>query len=106
MAATAGLKALPVTLATTNTFITPLNDLTEPHALINKVIKTNRTHATLDPFREIAAQEGSSYKLSKGVLMWKGRLIVPAVGFLRTYLIRAIHATQVTAHPSRRKTGK
>ena len=26
--------------------------------------------------------------------------------FIRTYLIRTVHAAQVTAHPSKRKTGK
>jgi hypothetical protein len=106
--ATQGLMAISaIEIAATNTFMaSPSVD--DPHSLINRIIKLNRTHDSLQPFREKALScKTTLWKLNaQGLLTHQGKLIVPKVDFLRTHLIQTIHATQVTAHPGKRKTSK
>ena len=79
----------------------------DPCATIDHVLQLNREHETLQPLRDQAASsDPGTYALEEGLLLFKGRLYVPDVEFARTLLIRAVHATRVTAHPSKRKTGK
>jgi transposase InsO family protein len=103
-----GLLAInTIEIATSDTFMAP-PPLDEPHALIDRILDANRTHESLQPIRDQAQSDiGSHWTLTgEGLLLRKGKLMVPEVNFLRTYLVRAVHATQVTAHPGARKTLK
>jgi len=79
-----------------------------PYAVVDRVIKLNREHEVLRPYREKAqSPKPRAYTINhEGLLLYQDQLFVPDVNFIRTYLIRTIHAHQVTAHPSKRKTGK
>ena len=82
--------------------------LDNPYVVINRVIKINREHQILEPLRQTArSPKLGLYSLDEeGLLTYKGRLYVLEVDFICIYLIRAIHATQVTIYLSKRKTGK
>ena len=72
--------------------------------LIYQVLKGNREHPTVTCFHSRAETEPTTFTLRDGLLLRKGRLVVPAVDFLRTAIIKACHATQCTAHPGKTKT--
>ena len=95
-------------IAASDTFMaSPSSD--DPDALIDQVIQTNRSHGSLRELRDevLAGKRQGPWELNdRDLLLYQGRLFVPAAHFLRTHLIRAVHATQVTAHPSKRKTAK
>ena len=106
--ATQGLMAAnAIEVAATDTFMAtpPVN---EPYSLIDRIIELNRTHDSLQPFREKAlSSKATPWELNaQGLVTHQGKLMVPEVDFLRTHLIRTIHATQMTAHPGKRKTSK
>ena len=97
----------PPLMAPKDTFavLPPIND---PYIVIDRVLKLNREHAVLQPLRQKAEsyKPGSYVLTEEGLLTYKGRLYVPEVEFIRTYLIRAVYTTQVTTYLSKRKTGK
>ena len=80
----------------------------DPHAIVDQVIKANRDDPSIQGLRDKALVDTQgSWKLNdQGLLLYQSRLVVPAVQFLRTHLIRAVHAAQITAHPGKRKTAK
>ena len=76
------------------------------YELIDLILRANREHESLQPFRELAAKEVSGWKLSDGLLTRFGKLMVPDVANLRTRLIDSIHSSLATAHPGKGKTQK
>ena len=67
-------------------------------------MQANKEHPTIAALHSRAETEPRTFTLENGLLLRKGRLIVPAVDFLRTAIIKACHATQCTAHPGKTKT--
>ena len=86
--------------------VTEDSDPSDPSATIDRILELNCGHESLQTLREQAEPGNRAYTLEKGHLLFKGRLYVPEAEFARTRLIRAVHATRVTAHPGKRKTGK
>lgn len=98
------LSSLSPELQSRNSFM-PAPSEEDANAVINRVLLANRTDPVLEKIREVARQGHARYSLTPdGLLVKDGRLVVPATNFLRTHLIRAVHASQVTAHPSGRTT--
>jgi hypothetical protein len=58
----------------------------------------------LEEFRAAAKAGKAGWKLEKGLLTRFDRLIVLDIGFLRTRLIKEVHARRVTAHSGQKKT--
>jgi hypothetical protein len=60
----------------------------------------NQQHKTLEEFRELARTVGDGpWTLQDGLLLNKGRLVVPDDGDLRARLLDEIHRQPSTAHP-------
>lgn len=73
--------------------------------LITEVLEANKNAEVLQPFRDLSSTPDSWYSLREdGLLLYKGRLIVPDLQELRTRLIAEAHSTLLTAHPGRAKT--
>ena len=71
------------------------------------MIEVNRNYQSLQKIRDKALASSQTWKVNdQGLLTYQNWLVVPAAHFVRTHLIRAVHATQITAHPSKRKTTK
>ena len=82
-------------------------ELTEnPYQLVDQILQANRTHDSLDQYRQTAKKEERGWKLQDGLLTRFGKLMVPDVNALRTHLINEAHSTPVTAHPGKTKTAK
>jgi hypothetical protein len=76
-----------IEIAATDTFMaSPSVD--DPHSLIDRIIELNRTHDSLQLFREKALAGKATWQLNaQGLLTHQGKLMVPEVDFLRTHLI-------------------
>jgi transposase InsO family protein len=73
--------------------------------LVAKILDINRTSPELVALREEALDEDSWYTLrDDGLLLYKGRLVVPDAENVRTSLIREAHGQVSTAHPGKTKT--
>src|SRR5579871_4891225 len=72
--------------------------------LVDKILKANREHSSLQKYRDLAGQKG--WEMRQGLLLRWGKLVVPDVDQLRTELIHEAHATPTTAHPGKSKTRK
>lgn len=74
--------------------------------LVDKLIEMNKTSESLDEYREKASDgTRSEFSLtSGGILLYKGRLVVPEDDNLRTAILREVHTRISTAHPGRNKT--
>lgn len=72
-------------------------------AIMDRLLQANRNSGLLDEQRESAKGE-CDYTMSDGLLLAKGRLVVPDEGDLRVTLIREVHEQKSTAHPGRKKT--
>ena len=85
---------LPPLIAPKDTFaaLPPIND---PYIVIDRVLKLNREYTVLQPHRLKAElpKLGSYVLTEEGLLTYKGRLYVPEVDFIRTYLIRTVYTT-------------
>jgi hypothetical protein len=65
---------------------------TEPLLITDRILQANRTSQDLREPREKAAQEGeTTYSLENGLLLAKGRVVVPDQDDLRMLLIREAH---------------
>ena len=74
--------------------------------LIDQILQQNREHPSLEDLRIRALEPQSSYTIDEGLLFWKGLLVVPDSGTLRTQLIAEAHTPISSAHPSPGKTIK
>ena len=74
--------------------------------VVDRVLQANRNELSLEALRTQAAghEPDSRLTLHDGILLYQGRVIVPDVNCLRTYLIREVHDQISTAHPGRDKT--
>lgn len=72
--------------------------------LIKDVLDANKTHDSLQEYRDRAASEDSPCSLLDNQVTYHNRLIVPEVDNLRARLIHAAHVTPATAHPGQKKT--
>src|ERR1019366_5163955 len=78
---------------------------TEPLLITDRILQANRTSQDLREPREKAAQEGeTTYSLENGLLLAKGRVVVPDQDDLRMLLIREAHDQRPIAYPGRKKT--
>jgi len=74
--------------------------------LIDELLQTNRTSASLQEFREDAEQKVGQWTLENGLLKHRDCLVVAPDNNLRTRLIKEAHAQISTAHPGKTKTRK
>jgi hypothetical protein len=79
-------------------------DSYESLGVIDRVLNANRTADSLANLRRDAEKGLRKLSLQDGLLLVKGKLIVPDVDTLRTDLIREAHSQVSTAHPGRNKT--
>jgi transposase InsO family protein len=79
----------------------------ESIGLIDRVLQANRTSNTLADLRAKAGKpDQKDWKLERGLLQYRRRLVVLEEGTLRTDLIQEAHAQVSTAHPGRNKTSQ
>ena len=71
----------------------------ESTSLIDQLLDANRNSVSLQALRRQASQDSSEFTLEDGLLLYTGRLVVPAASTLRTQLIREVHSQVSTAHP-------
>jgi len=81
-----------------------LSDLEVPLDLVDQLLTANRNSLLLRIEREAAERGDQDWSLESGLLLWRGRLVVPDVDQLRTKLIQEAHAQVSAAHPSKSKT--
>jgi hypothetical protein len=75
--------------------------------LIDDLLQGNRTAPELEEFREQARNDHKDFALlDSGLLVHRGRLVVPATQYLQTRVIEEIHNRVVTAYPGRNKIKK
>ena len=99
-----GLNSLPPEIGERDTFI-GAPSTQDAEAVVDRVINANQSDKSIQIYRNKAIQKSSSWSITDDrLLLYKGRLMVPEIDFLRVQLIRAIHAAQITAHPGTRKT--
>lgn len=87
--------------------VAPIEAQIEAESLLitDRILQANRTNQDLQELRVRAAEEGeATYSLKDGLLLAKGRVIVPNTDDLRMLLIREAHDQKATAHPGRKKT--
>jgi hypothetical protein len=75
-----------------------------PYQLVDAILEANRSEPSLEEFRIAARAEKGGWKLENSLLTRFDRLMVPDTKYLRTHLIKEIHACRVTAHPGQKKT--
>ena len=75
-----------------------------PTSIVDQLIQANREAGSLQALREQARQGSSELSLEDDLLLYAGRLVVPANSTLRTKLIQEVHNQVSTAHPGRDKT--
>ena len=74
--------------------------------LIDELLQTNRTSASLQEFREDAEQKVGQWTLENGLLKHRDCLVVALDNNLQTRLIKEAHAQISTAHLGKTKTCK
>jgi transposase InsO family protein len=73
--------------------------------IVDQVLAANRAAPSLQALRRKAASETpGDFVLSRELLLYKERLLVPDIDNIRTLLIREVHDQVSTAHPSANKT--
>ena len=72
--------------------------------ITDRIYRENQNSASLQVLRAQAARKSSEFTLEDGLLLYAGRLVVPATANLRTQLIQEVHNQVSTAHPGRDKT--
>lgn len=79
-----------------------------PVTFMDDLFQANRTHPSLEEHRELARKGHADWTLtSHGLLLFKTRLELPEsneVLIIHTELIKAVHASLLTAHPGVTKT--
>jgi transposase InsO family protein len=70
--------------------------------IIHRILEANKASESLADLRKLADQS-PDWTLEKGLLLHKGKLVVPE-GELRANLLDEIHRQPSTAHPGRKKT--
>lgn len=95
----------PQITASLSTELSPmeLEDLA-PVSLLDRLLTANKTSQLLADDRDKARRGEQDWSLEGGLLLWRGRLVVPDDGDLRTRLLDSVHSTVVTAHPGISKT--
>jgi RNase H-like domain found in reverse transcriptase/Reverse transcriptase (RNA-dependent DNA polymerase)/Integrase zinc binding domain/Integrase core domain/Retroviral aspartyl protease len=81
-----------------------INNFMESIPLINAILDKNKTAEVLAPLRAAASDGHPDLVLEDGLLLFKGKLMVPDVDDLRTHLVREAHCQVSTAHPGKNKT--
>jgi hypothetical protein len=76
----------------------------ESLTLVDRLLRQNREAESLQSLRAAAAAGDPDLVLEDGLLLYSGRLVVPADDNLRTELIKEAHNQVSTAHPGRDKT--
>ena len=80
----------------------PISDTTD---LVDRIRQANLTESSLQALRAQASTlDEDCFSLKDGLLLFKGRLVVPDVGQLRGLLIREVHDQVSVGHPGRNKT--
>jgi hypothetical protein len=75
--------------------------------LIDRIKQANRTHESLEEFRQEAlGEQDSKWTLEEGLLLHEGRMMVPEDGDLRARLLDEIHRQPSVAHPGMDKTSR
>ena len=75
--------------------------------LVDEILEANRTATELEHWRDLARAGHPAFSLLRDrLLIHEGKLVVPAVGTLRTRVIQEAHSRLTTAHPGRNKTRK
>ena len=74
--------------------------------LIDELLQTNRTSASLQEFREDAEQKVGQWTLENGLLKHRDCLVVALDNNLQTRLIKEAHTQISTAHLGKTKTYK
>lgn len=104
------LCSVQVGLTTTMLAILDEEDVTPPlsgYELVDEVLRANREDPELEVYRTKARLGHDRFKLSAGqLLLWDDRLVVAEADFLRTRVIREVHARLPSGHPGQRKTYK
>ena len=77
-----------------------------PYQLVDRILQANRSHESLDQYRQMARKEEQGWKLQDSLLTQFGKLMVPDMDALQTHLINEAHSTPVTVHPGKTKTAK
>jgi hypothetical protein len=91
----------------TEPILAPIEEDTfdEPITLVDRILQQNREAESLQALRAAAkAGRDKELTLEDGLLLYSGRLVVPANSDLRTELIKEAHDQVSTAHPGRDKT--
>ncbi|KAI0990740.1 hypothetical protein K3495_g17447, partial [Podosphaera aphanis] len=78
--------------------IAPVNDLAD------RLLQANKSCESLQSLRTQATSNPGDFHMQDGLLLYRGRLVVPEKDDLRTLLIREAHDQYSTAHPGRTKT--
>ena len=76
----------------------------ESITIVDRILQANRNSESLVEQRQYATENKEHYSLEDGLVLFKGKLIVPDVDTLRTDLIKEAHNQVSTAHPGRNKT--
>lgn len=115
-ATAANAAAVPITTPSTDDGVSiqvlekiaiELAPLNSPTSAIAHVLEANRSSKTLASVRAQAngPPEGRNrMSLENGLLLFRDRLVVPDDGPLRASLIKEVHDSVASAHPSQRKT--
>jgi transposase InsO family protein len=78
----------------------------EPLSLVDRILTANRTTDSLEALRKQASRKDQDFTLLDGLLLYQGRLVIPAVNNLVTDLIREAHDQISSAHPGKSKTAR
>ncbi|EDO04015.1 hypothetical protein SS1G_06497 [Sclerotinia sclerotiorum 1980 UF-70] len=90
--------------------LAPLERAKPFFTVIDRILEANRNSTSLTAMRReaIRASEDpnrrSPLTIENGLLLHKGRVVIPSTDNLHTYLIREVHAQPTTAHPNAEKT--
>jgi transposase InsO family protein len=84
--------------------LTEIAPLDESLELTDRILQANRESPSLDALRAQASAESGEFTLEEGLLLYSGRLVLPAGSVLVTDLIKEAHTQVSTAHPGRDKT--
>jgi transposase InsO family protein len=95
------VQELPTTESGLSHEIAPIEN---PLHIVDRILQANRTHESLETHRKKAQEGHPNFQLNDGLLFHRGKLMVPDHEFIRTEIIREIHAQKSTAHPGITKT--
>jgi hypothetical protein len=84
--------------------VAPVEVSNGTHDLIDDLLQANRTSTDLEMLRQRATDRESSWTISKGLLLFDNRLVVPEDDELKVRLLSEAHNQVSTAHPGQSKT--